>query len=133
MQEHRTEPSASPPAEAGKRAILDTKSFIHRRPMSRRSQAFTLLQASEESPTLAGLMARARESQARLAAIAPLLPPALRATVTAGPVEEGEWCLLVDGNAVAAKLRQMVPMLLARLRVQGWDTRGIRIKVRGQR
>ncbi|WP_225783822.1 DciA family protein [Xenophilus sp. Marseille-Q4582] len=98
--------------------------------MSRRSQAFTLLQASEESPTLAGLMARARDSQARLQAITPLLPPALRAAVAAGPTEDGEWCLLVEGNAVAAKLRQMVPMLLARLRVQGWDAQSIRIKVR---
>lgn len=101
--------------------------------MTRRSQAFTLLQASEESPTLAGLMARAREAQQRLQAIAPLLPPGLRAAVTAGPVEDGEWCLLVEGNAVAAKLRQMLPMLMARLRVQGWETKGIRIKVRSQR
>lgn len=100
--------------------------------MSRRPQAFTLLQASQESPTLAGLMARARDSQMRLQAIAPLLPPGLRAAVTAGPVEDGEWCLLVEGNAVAAKLRQMVPMLLSRLRVQGWDTQGIRLKVRGK-
>lgn len=100
--------------------------------MSRRSQAYTLLQASEESPTLAGLMARARDSQARLQAIAPLLPPGLRAAVQAGPVQEGEWCLLVQGNAVAAKLRQMVPMLLARLRTQGWDTGSIRIKVTGR-
>ena len=98
--------------------------------MSRRTQAFTLLQASEDSPTLASLMARARDAQARLQAITPLLPPAMRASVQAGPVEDAEWCLLVQGNAVAAKLRQMVPMLLARLRTQGWDTRSIRIKVR---
>ena len=98
--------------------------------MSRRNQDFTLLQASEESPTLASLMARARDAQARLQAIAPLLPPGLRAAVQAGPVDEAEWCLLVQGNAVAAKLRQMTPMLLARLRTQGWDTRSIRIKIR---
>ncbi|RYF57459.1 MAG: hypothetical protein EOO29_51215 [Comamonadaceae bacterium] len=98
--------------------------------MSRRTQAFTLLQASEDSPTLAGLMARARDAQARLQAIAPLLPPAMRASVQAGPVDETEWCLLVQGNAVAAKLRQMAPMLLAQLRTQGWETRSLRIKIR---
>lgn len=98
--------------------------------MSRRTQALTLLQASEESPTLASLMARARETQARLKAISPLLPPGMRASVQSGPVEDGEWCLLVEGNAVAAKLRQMLPLLLLQLSAQGWETRSIRIKVR---
>jgi len=100
--------------------------------MTRRSQAFTLLQASEESPALAGLISRAREAQARLQSIAPLLPVGMRAAVQAGPIEEGEWCLLVQGSAAAAKLRQMVPMLLAHLRSHGFDTQSIRIKIRGK-
>lgn len=101
--------------------------------MTRRSQAFTLLEASEESPTLAGLMARARQSQACLEAIAPLLPEPLRAAVQAGPVDDqGEWCLLVRSSAAAAKLRQMLPTLQAHLRTQGSGVRGIRIKIAGR-
>lgn len=97
--------------------------------MTRRSHAITVLQASEDSPALAGLMGRVRDSQLRLKAIQPLVPPAMFSALQAGPVEEGTWCLLVRGNAVAAKLRQMVPMLQAHLRSKGWETTAIRIKI----
>lgn len=97
--------------------------------MTRRSHAITLLQATADSPALSGLLSRMRDSQARLKAIQPLVPPAMFATLQAGPLEDGDWCLLVQGNAVAAKLRQMVPMLLAHLRSHGWDTKAIRIKI----
>lgn len=97
--------------------------------MTRRSHAITLLQATEDSPTLAGLLTRVRESQARLKAIQPLVPPTMFASLQAGPLEEGSWCLLVKGNAVAAKLRQMVPMLLDHLRSRGLETTTIRIKI----
>ena len=97
--------------------------------MSRRTQAFTLLQASEESPTLASLMARARDAQARLQAIAPLLPPAMRAAVRAGPIDEAGWSLLVSSNAVAAKLRQMVPALEAGLHTRGFERLPVRVKL----
>src|SRR5580765_2043522 len=100
--------------------------------MTRRFQAFTLQQASEESPTLAGLFARARDGQARLRAVLPLLPAEMHGALQAGPVDEGSWCILVKGNAVAAKLRQMSPALLARLRTQGWELTAIRIKVQGR-
>ena len=100
--------------------------------MTRRSQAFTLQQASEESPTLAGLMARARDGQMRLQALLPLLPAEMRGALQAGPSEDGSWCVLVKGNAVAAKLRQMSPMLLAHLRTKGWEVMAIRIKVQGR-
>ncbi|WP_399678684.1 DciA family protein [Xenophilus sp.] len=98
----------------------------------RRPPALSLHEAAESSPTLSGLMARVREAQACLQAIRPLLPPGLRAGVQAGPVEEGRWCLLVDGSATAAKLRQMTPMLLAHLRSQGFGIDALRIKVRGR-
>ncbi len=97
--------------------------------MTRRSHAITLLQATEDSPTLSGLLSRVRASQARLKAIQPLVPPAMFAALQAGPLEDGSWCLLVKGSAVAAKLRQMVPMLLAHLRSRGWETTTIRIKI----
>ena len=98
----------------------------------RRPPALSLHEAAEASPTLSGLMARVREAQACLQAIRPLLPPGLRTTVQAGPVEEANWCLLVDGSATAAKLRQMAPMLLAHLRSQGFGIEALRIKVRSR-
>ncbi|GAA4328905.1 hypothetical protein GCM10023165_01540 [Variovorax defluvii] len=97
--------------------------------MNRRSHPVSLQQAAEDSPTLAGLMARARDSQERLQAIRDLIPPEMRAAVQAGPVEEGNWCLLVQGSAAAAKLRQLLPALQARLKSRGWAETALRLKV----
>jgi hypothetical protein len=41
--------------------------------------------------------------------------------------------LLVNGSAAAAKLRQLAPMLQARLKSRGWDVSTIRIKVMSRR
>lgn len=97
--------------------------------MNRRPHAVSLLQASQESPTLARLSELARDSVARLKAIEPLLPVALRSAITAGPIDGPTWCLLVSSTAVAAKLRQLLPALQAHLRTQGWDVAAIRLKV----
>lgn len=97
----------------------------------RRHYAIPLHQAAEESPALARLTDRVRASSARLAAIRPLLPAPLRTAVQAGPIDEGQWCLLVSSNAVAAKLRQFVPTLQMHLQAQGLAVSGIRIKVQG--
>ena len=97
----------------------------------RRHYAIPLHQAAEESPTLARLADRVRASSSRLAAIRPLLPAPLRSAVQAGPIDEGQWCLLVSSNAVAAKLRQFVPALQMHLEAQGLGVSGIRIKVQG--
>ncbi len=98
-------------------------------PPPRRLHAVTLQQAAEESPTLAALAQRARESGECLQAVQSLIPPALRPAVKAGPIEGAQWCLLVQGNAAAAKLRQLLPMLTGRLREQGWPVAEIRLKV----
>jgi hypothetical protein len=97
--------------------------------MQRRHQAITLQQAAQESSTLARLSDLVRASSARLQAIAPLLPAPLRASVQAGPIEDGCWCLLVSSNAVAAKLRQLVPALQTHLSHQGLGVASVRIKV----
>ncbi len=97
--------------------------------MHRRHQAIPLQQAAQESPTLSLLMGRARESADRMHAIRSLLPAALRTSVQAGPLEEGCWCLLVNSNAVAAKVRQMLPALQAHLNQQGLQVAAIRLKV----
>ena len=98
--------------------------------MNRRTRAISLQDAAHESPTLARLWALAGESQQHLDAIATLLPPALRDAVRPGPIDGADWCLVVDNNAVLAKLRQMVPALCAHLRAQGRNVTSIRLKVR---
>lgn len=89
----------------------------------------SLSDALQDSEPLAGLLQRMRQSQERLACIAPLLPEALRARVRAGPVDERGWSLLVDNAAAAAKLRQLQPDLLAHLRQHGWNDPGLRLRV----
>ena len=87
--------------------------------MNRRFNPFTLQQAADGSPTLAGLLARARDSAERLQAMEELIPADMRAAVQAGPAEDDVWCLLVQGSAAAAKLRQLAPTLVTRLKSQG--------------
>ena len=93
------------------------------------SHTHGIADALAHSEPLAQLARRMRESQARLVAITPLLPPALRAQVKAGPIDELGWTLLVSNSAVSAKLRQLVPALEAHLRSQGWDGPPVRVKM----
>ena len=97
--------------------------------MNRRHYAVTLQQASEESPTLARITALTRDSSDRLKAIELLIPAALRPAVQAGPIDGDSWCLLVNSNAAAAKIRQLLPALQAHLRSRGWEVNAIRLKV----
>jgi hypothetical protein len=88
-----------------------------------------LSEALAANAALARLTERVRESNARYAAVLPDLPTPLRAHVKPGPVDEEGWSLLAANAAVAAKLRQLMPRLQARLREQGWPMTVIRIKV----
>ena len=96
---------------------------------TRRAFPVSLQQAAAEAPTLAALAALARDSAERLKAVETMIPPALRQAIQPGPVDGTHWCLLVTGNAAAAKLRQLLPALQGRLRQQGWQVDAIRIKV----
>ncbi len=98
--------------------------------MTRRNYPISLQQAAQSSPTLAKLVAMTQDSSARLQAIQPLLPITLRKSVQAGPIEGSCWCLLVNSNAAAAKLRQLLPAFAAHLRVKGWDVTEIRLRVK---
>lgn len=98
--------------------------------MNRRNTPFTLEEAAKESPTLAKLLNLSRQSSARLQAIQFLIPINLRPAITAGPIDGTSWCLLVDGNAAAAKLRQFMPMLLAHLQTTGHVVTSIRLKLK---
>ena len=100
--------------------------------MNRRNHSFTLLQATQDSPTLARLSGLAMESSARLKSIEQLIPASLRKAVRAGPIEGAVWCLILDNNAVAAKIRQLLPSLESHLRTKGWEVNAIRLKVQTQ-
>ncbi|WP_443083505.1 hypothetical protein [Variovorax sp. SRS16] len=102
-------------------------------PMNRRFHPVTLLEATEGSPTLASLAARARDASERLRAVEDLIPPEMRSALKAGPAEGNVWCVLVTGSAAAAKLRQLAPSLQSRLKARGWDVETIRIKVQSRR
>lgn len=89
-----------------------------------------LNQAVRASPFLAHITDRIQQSQHMLAVVAPLLPPALRPHVSAGPVDESSWCLFVSNPSVGSKLRQLTPALMAALKQSGAAVSHLRIKVR---
>lgn len=97
---------------------------------TRINQTFSLEQAVRASPALAHLSELVRTSQQMLTAVLPLLPPGLRQTVQAGPLDQGDWCVLVDNSAAAAKLRQLLPALQRALGQRGYAVVNIRIKIR---
>ena len=97
--------------------------------MDRRAPAVSLLQASENSASLARLMDLNRESLSRLRAIDATLPPALKSGIRAGPFEAGVWCLLVSDPSVLAKVRQLLPELMTRLASEGLSVSSIRLKL----
>ena len=97
--------------------------------MTRRNHPVSLQQAAQEAPTLARLAELARESGQRLKAVERLIPDGLRLAVRPGPIDGPTWCLLVESNSAAAKLRQVLPALQSHLRSQGWEVKSIRLKV----
>ena len=95
----------------------------------RTSTMLSLEQAVGAAPSLAALKQRIRDSQRYLEWVQPVLPTALRSQIKAGPVQDTEWCLLVSNASVSAKLRQLLPTLLATLSQNGGQITAIRIKV----
>lgn len=91
--------------------------------------ALPIADALSASSPLARLGERLRESAAMLESVRPLLPGPLGAHVRAGPLDEAGWSLLVGHAAAAAKLRQLVPHLEARLADRGHAVTSVRIKV----
>jgi hypothetical protein len=91
--------------------------------------ALPLSDALQASEPLARLAERLRDSKRRFDCVAPLLPGALAAQAHPGPVDMHGWTVLAANAAVAAKLRQLVPLLAAELSKAGHATLPIRIKV----
>jgi hypothetical protein len=88
-----------------------------------------MAEALAHSAPLALLLQRVRESQDRYAAVRGELPGTLATQVGPGPLDETGWTLLARSGAAAAKLRQCVPRLQARLREAGYAELDIRVKV----
>ena len=85
--------------------------------------------ALARSSPLAQLRLRIDDSQRRYEAVAGSIPESLRVHLRPGPVDESGWTLLAANAAVAAKLRQMLPLLEATLRDRGWAVHNVRLKV----
>ena len=81
---------------------------------------------------LSGLLARVRASQARLDALADVLPGLLRQHLRAGPLDDDGWTILAANSAVASKLRHLLPTLEETLVAKGWQATSIRVKVQSK-
>lgn len=97
--------------------------------MTRSTSPLRVDQALAGAATLSRLAERARASQRLLDAVLPALPAALRSTVQAGPLDGAEWCLLVTGSAAAAKIRQLLPDVLARAQTADRSVQHIRLRL----
>ncbi len=75
------------------------------------------------------LQQRVTASNERLSAVRGCLPPPLLLHIKAGPLDEEQWTLLVNNQAVAAKLRHLQPHIEAALQSQGLRACVLRIKV----
>lgn len=101
-------------------------------PVTRTRTAFSLEEAVDAAPTLGALRERIRMSQQCLEQVRHLIPSSMRTHVKAGPLQEGEWCLLVGNAAASTKLRQLLPSLLKALAQNGAQVTSIRLKVQSQ-
>lgn len=96
---------------------------------SRADRVFSLEQAAGEAPALAMLQQRVSTSRNFLRMVQHLIPPSLHKQVAAGPLNDGEWCLLVTSAAAAAKLRQLLPAIQTHLVEQGAQVNSVRLKI----
>jgi hypothetical protein len=99
-------------------------------PHGRPAQARSAAQALSDSTVLSGLLAGHRRAQACFVAVQSLLPGALRGQVRAGPIDAGIWTLFASHASAAAKLRQVLPTLLAAVATREPDITEIRVKIR---
>ena len=90
-------------------------------------------EALDANQALGNLLGRLRESERRYGLISPALPPAMRAWVRPGPLDDEGWTLLVPNSAVAAKLRHSLPTLQLLLAEAGCSPLPLRVKVSSHR
>ncbi|MDD5030630.1 MAG: hypothetical protein PHH58_14215 [Rhodoferax sp.] len=100
---------------------------------ARQAPAVSLLHASQANPVLSRLMSMQHEAQQRMQAIMPLIPASLQPHVHHGPLEDGNWSLLLSNSTTAAKIRQLLPDFETCLRSKGLAVKSIRLKVNRQK
>lgn len=93
----------------------------------------TVGDALSHSDVLQSLQRRIAESNERLQVVRTMLPAALSSQLTAGPLDDTGWTLMVRSSAVAAKLRQWQPLMEDALRQRGWQVSSIRIRIQSGR
>lgn len=101
--------------------------------------ARTLAQVMEQSPTLLQLSERLNASKQCLNAVQALIPVAMRKAVHGGPLEcittqpsdnsAYYWVLLAENPAVAAKLRQLTPLMLQKFQETSLPVQEIRVQI----
>lgn len=95
----------------------------------RADRVFSLEQAAGNAPALAMLQQRVSASRNCLRMVQHLIPPSLHKQVTAGPLNDGDWCLLVSSAAASSKLRQLLPAIHKHLVEQGAQVNSVRLKI----
>lgn len=103
------------------------KPLPRRTPLPRLSVPMAEALAGHEG--LGGLLQRIQASAQRLNDARDALPIGLAAHLAPGPLDDSGWTLLARSGAAAAKLRQCIPAVQARLRQRGWPDVPIRVKV----
>ncbi len=89
----------------------------------------TLQTAMSGAEPLVSLMQRLQASQRCLAAVKGVIPPMLHAHISAGPLDDEGWTLLVANTAISSKLRQLHPRLLDALAQKGCSVKALRVRV----
>lgn len=97
---------------------------------------FSRLQAATDvlnrTDAFAALRAGVEQVAALQRDLAALLPDYLASHVEPGFIKEGVLTLFAAHNALAARLRQVEPRLLADLQTRGWPVAALKIRVRPQ-
>jgi hypothetical protein len=94
-----------------------------------RGKSVQVLKAAQSAPGLAQLIAQASRSRSQVDDLTGLVPALILKQIHSGPMESGNWILMLKSGASAAKLRQMGPAICAHLRSKGCDIQSITVRV----
>jgi hypothetical protein len=89
----------------------------------------SLATAMSEAEPLVSLMQRLQASKRCLDAVRSVIPPMLHPHISAGPLDDEGWTLLVANTAISSKLRQLQPRLLDALAQNGCKVNALRLRV----
>jgi hypothetical protein len=114
----------------GSDATLRSDGAVAATTANRGREALALGSALARDPVLAALLQRQRESNQRLQSLRDCLDHPLLAQLTAGPLDDSRWVLLVPDSAAAAKLKHLLPRMQQVLLSAGWPSRELKLKLR---